>query len=203
MIIMAFFFLVNCTHPHTHLLSSHTLRFHYKRSSLHSISLTLVSFTVIPGCSTVDFSKTDYCVDPADVPDGTTAADDNDDNDNDQDEEEEEEQQATVIGAAQCNRNGIPMMPFYGEDSAERMLLREGVIDEIPSQLCDAERANRTKNVIMVSPPTTTTTTTTLARPFICWKKSINKKNCCCCSTRVAHMIASRLLVLHERSGNW
>jgi hypothetical protein len=42
------------------------------------------------------------------------------------------------------------MLPYLGEEIFERMLMREGVIDEIPSQLCDPERANKIKNVVLV-----------------------------------------------------
>lgn len=101
----------------------------------------------IPGCSIVDFSKKDYCVDPADVPDD---GDEMDEDVEDEQTTEVEDGQSTVIGADQCNRNGIPLLPFFGEDSAERMLFREGVIDEVPSHLCDVEKAAMTKNVILV-----------------------------------------------------
>ena len=76
-------------------------------------------------------------MDPADIPNSDLPAD-------------EEEEQATIIGASRCFRDGTPNMPYLGEDTAERMLLREGIIDEIPPKLCDADRANKTKNVILV-----------------------------------------------------
>lgn len=45
-----------------------------------------------------------------------------------------------------CNVDGTSMYPEYGRDNSERLLLREGVIDEIPRSLCGREG----KNVILV-----------------------------------------------------
>lgn len=49
-----------------------------------------------------------------------------------------------------CNADGTPMMPFLGADSSQRLLLREGVIDEIPANLCDEREGKTKKNVILV-----------------------------------------------------
>jgi hypothetical protein len=76
-------------------------------------------------------------VDPADIPNEATG------------DEEEQSAVIAVIGAERCNRDGTHLLPDYGVDSAERMLLREGIIDEIPPQTCDPDRANKTKNFIM------------------------------------------------------
>jgi len=38
--------------------------------------------------------------------------------------------------------------PFLGEDNSERLLLREGVIDALPADLC--ENKDKSKNVILV-----------------------------------------------------
>jgi len=45
-----------------------------------------------------------------------------------------------------CPKTGIP--PSVGKDNSERLLFREGVIDEIPSSLCGSEKPQ--KNVILV-----------------------------------------------------
>jgi hypothetical protein len=84
-------------------------------------------------------SKTDYCVDPANINIG--------------DGEQEPgtgEAEIPVIGASRCKRDGTPFLPDYGEDSAPRLLLREGVIDEIPTDICDMQRNMTMKNVILV-----------------------------------------------------
>ena len=48
----------------------------------------------------------------------------------------------------QCaGRDGRSQFPYMGKDSGERLLLREGVIDEIPSSLCGSTQG---KNVILV-----------------------------------------------------
>ena len=58
-----------------------------------------------------------------------------------------------LIGAAQCRSGGLQLFPFVGEDSSQRLLKREGVINTIPSNLCsikdDPDRKGR-KNVILV-----------------------------------------------------
>ncbi|CAB9531076.1 Alkaline phosphatase H [Seminavis robusta] len=46
-----------------------------------------------------------------------------------------------------CDANGFSRFPFQGRDSSERLLLREGVIDELPTSRCG--NAGR-KNVILV-----------------------------------------------------
>ena len=46
-----------------------------------------------------------------------------------------------------CDLNGFSRFPDMGKDNSERLLLREGVIDAIPSSLCGH---NNTKNVILV-----------------------------------------------------
>ena len=51
---------------------------------------------------------------------------------------------------ADCNADGTPMMPDYGTDSEQRLLKRNGVIDEIPSNVCDAREGKTKKNVILV-----------------------------------------------------
>jgi hypothetical protein len=48
---------------------------------------------------------------------------------------------------ATCNANGYSQFPFRGRDNAERLLLREGVISEIPSSRCGRAEA---KNVFLV-----------------------------------------------------
>ena len=60
------------------------------------------------------------------------------------------EETITVIGGSQCKRDGTPSRPDFGEDSAPRLLLREGVIDEIPTDMCDMQRNMTMKNVILV-----------------------------------------------------
>lgn len=49
-----------------------------------------------------------------------------------------------LVTAEQCPAEG----PFLGQDNSERLLLREGVIDEIPSDLCANPEGS--KNVILV-----------------------------------------------------
>ncbi|CAB9497259.1 Alkaline phosphatase H [Seminavis robusta] len=46
-----------------------------------------------------------------------------------------------------CNPSGMSNYAFLGKDNSERLLLREGVIDSIPSTLCGR---NNSKNVILV-----------------------------------------------------
>jgi hypothetical protein len=46
-----------------------------------------------------------------------------------------------------CNADGTTNFPFYGEDNSQRLLHREGVIDDIPSKLCGQDGG---KNVILV-----------------------------------------------------
>lgn len=46
-----------------------------------------------------------------------------------------------------CDPNGMSKYPYMGKDNSERLLLREGVISQIPSSLCGR---NGTKNVILV-----------------------------------------------------
>ena len=48
--------------------------------------------------------------------------------------------------ALQCPKTGIPLS--IGYDTSERLLLREGLIDEIPSSLCGSEKTQ--KNVILI-----------------------------------------------------
>jgi hypothetical protein len=45
------------------------------------------------------------------------------------------------------NADGFSKFPYGGRDSSERLLLREGVINEIPTSLCGNDGA---KNVILV-----------------------------------------------------
>ncbi len=51
-----------------------------------------------------------------------------------------------------CDSEGFSHFPFQGLDNSQRLLLREGVISEIPPKLCpqDREMTNITKNVILV-----------------------------------------------------
>lgn len=51
-----------------------------------------------------------------------------------------------------CDKEGFSRFPHLGLDNSQRMLLREGVISEIPPKLCpqDREMNNITKNVILV-----------------------------------------------------
>jgi hypothetical protein len=46
-----------------------------------------------------------------------------------------------------CSDTGFSAFPFLGHDTSERLLLREGVIDEIPASLCGNPKS---KNVILV-----------------------------------------------------
>ena len=49
------------------------------------------------------------------------------------------------------NRNGFSQFPFKGMDSSQRLLLRNGIIDEIPGLMCPKDREGATsKNVILV-----------------------------------------------------
>lgn len=76
---------------------------------------------MVPGCAGLDFSKTDWCV----RPEGD-------------------------VSPQTCNADGTPLLPDFGADTSQRLLLREGVIDEIPSNLCDAREGKTQKNVILV-----------------------------------------------------
>jgi len=99
---------------------------------------------LIPFCiSTIaDFSKSDYCVDPKNLENGVKPKED----------DKEVPDDETLIGAAKCRSNGLQVFPFVGEDSAQRLLKREGVIDTIPSNLCNIkdDPNRKPKNVIMV-----------------------------------------------------
>jgi hypothetical protein len=68
------------------------------------------------------------------------------DNGDDSDGEEIEVEPETPA----CNRDGIPLFPFYGDDSEQRMLLRNGIIDEIPLNVCEVGEGKVKKNVILV-----------------------------------------------------
>jgi hypothetical protein len=46
-----------------------------------------------------------------------------------------------------CNADGTTKFPFYGDDSSQRLLLREGVINELPTKMCGRDGG---KNVILV-----------------------------------------------------
>jgi hypothetical protein len=110
----------------------------------------------------LDFSKADWCVDPKNLPedyeaepqknDGDDKVVPEDDEDDDDDDDDTTVGGQTNIGAATCRSGGLQLFPFVGEDSAQRMLLREEVINSIPSNLCnitdDPER--KRKNVILV-----------------------------------------------------
>eukprot|EP00339_Tiarina_fusa_P012873 CAMPEP_0117001948 /NCGR_PEP_ID=MMETSP0472-20121206/3775_1 /TAXON_ID=693140 ORGANISM="Tiarina fusus, Strain LIS" /NCGR_SAMPLE_ID=MMETSP0472 /ASSEMBLY_ACC=CAM_ASM_000603 /LENGTH=754 /DNA_ID=CAMNT_0004702121 /DNA_START=45 /DNA_END=2309 /DNA_ORIENTATION=+ len=80
----------------------------------------------VPGCIGYDWSKTDWCVDPEAV------------------------EANTPRGDATCNEDGTHTFPDYGVDSQQRLLLREGVIDEIPANICEAREGKIKKNVILV-----------------------------------------------------
>ena len=60
--------------------------------------------------------------------------------------QEESEDQPEPSGRS-CSMSGMSKFPYQGKDNSERLLLREGVIDAIPSSLCGH---NNTKNVILV-----------------------------------------------------
>mgnify|MGYP005848497243 CR=1 FL=1 len=47
-----------------------------------------------------------------------------------------------------CDATGYSRFPYLGRDSAERLLLREGVIDSLPNSRCD--NPERRKNVFLV-----------------------------------------------------
>jgi hypothetical protein len=50
-----------------------------------------------------------------------------------------------------CNNDGSSDYPFQGRDNSQRLLLREGVISEIPSTQCPKDREGAmNKNVILV-----------------------------------------------------
>lgn len=46
-----------------------------------------------------------------------------------------------------CNADGTSKFASYGEENSQRLLLREGVIDAIPSSLCGSKDG---KNVILI-----------------------------------------------------
>ena len=54
---------------------------------------------------------------------------------------------ADEISSRSCSPDGMSKYPFQGKDNSERLLLREGVIDAIPSTLCGHDTS---KNVILV-----------------------------------------------------
>jgi hypothetical protein len=54
---------------------------------------------------------------------------------------------ATTTAGQTCDANGFSQFPFLGHDNPERMLLREGIINSIPSRKCGRSRS---KNVILV-----------------------------------------------------
>jgi hypothetical protein len=53
-----------------------------------------------------------------------------------------------------CNKDGSSDFPYQGLDNSQRLLLREGIIDSIPGQMCPKDRAVDGKvpgkNVILV-----------------------------------------------------
>lgn len=67
------------------------------------------------------------------------------DEESDEDEEKDEKEES-VVGEEeiQCPSK----YPFLGQDSSERLLLREGIIDSIPADLCT--QSDKSKNVILV-----------------------------------------------------
>ena len=102
----------------------------------------------------IDFSKADWCVDPKNLPEDyeeQLKKEEEDDKDVPEDDAVSNGGQ-TTIAAATCRSGGLQLFPFVGEDSAQRMLLRQEVIDAIPANLCnitdDPERTR--KNVILV-----------------------------------------------------
>jgi hypothetical protein len=52
--------------------------------------------------------------------------------------------------APTCNEDGTSVFPDYGVDSQQRLLMREGVIDDIPANICAAHKGKPKKNVILV-----------------------------------------------------
>jgi hypothetical protein len=106
----------------------------------------------------LDFSKADWCVDPKNLPEDYEEQQQKDDGDEKDVPENDDDDDSTItggqtnIGAATCRSGGLQLFPFVGEDSAQRMLLRQEVIDAIPANLCnitdDPER--KRKNVILV-----------------------------------------------------
>lgn len=91
----------------------------------------VVDSATIPGCDILDFGSNSWCVDP----DAMT----------------EETKVPTPDGGlfdTTCNDDGTTIYPHFGEDSAQRMLLREGAIDAIPEDICTTE--GNSKNVILV-----------------------------------------------------
>ena len=51
------------------------------------------------------------------------------------------------IASRSCNADGTSVFPSFGDENSQRLLLREGVIDAIPPQLCGRKEG---KNVILV-----------------------------------------------------
>jgi hypothetical protein len=49
-----------------------------------------------------------------------------------------------------CNKDGSSDYPYKGLDNSQRMLLREGIISEIPGTQCPKDRDATGKNVILV-----------------------------------------------------
>ena len=99
-----------------------------------------------------DFSKNDYCVDPKNLPEDYEANVKPKDDDKKVPGDVNANKGETLIGVAQCRKGGLQRFPFVGEDSAQRMLLREGLIDAIPSNLCNItdDPTRKRKNVILV-----------------------------------------------------
>lgn len=101
----------------------------------------LASLTV-PGCDILDFGSNTWCVDPDEVTSGGGS----------DPEPPTEPEGGDSIFDMTCNEDGTSRFPDFGEDSAQRMLLREGVIDAIPANICNATATpeRKDKNVILV-----------------------------------------------------
>jgi len=76
---------------------------------------------LLEGCIGLDWSKTDWCVNPALIP-----------------------------GRPDCADAGKAQFPNYGVGSSQRLLKRQGVISEIPADRCNPTSGNPKKNVILV-----------------------------------------------------
>jgi hypothetical protein len=134
----------------------HERRIDLTLSLTHSLTRSIKLYSFVHLIVHLDFSKADWCVDPKNLSEDyeEQQKDDEDEKDvpGDDDDADGSIGGQTNIGTATCRSGGLQLFPFVGEDSAQRMLLRQEVIDSIPANLCnitdDPER--KRKNVILV-----------------------------------------------------